>query len=144
MANNVEKMKDILTFAIEREVEAYELYTYMASHMAKSEMREVCEDLSKEELGHKAKLEQELIKAGEAVVDFNIIDYVPEAGKPMDMKYEELLVFAIKKEDDSIRLYSDLAKTVKDKESRQVLLFLVGEETDHKQRFETEYKRQQA
>ena len=46
----------------------------------------------------------------------------------MDMDYEDLLVFAIKKEDKSIKLYNDLAKIVKDKDFRQVLLFLVNEE----------------
>ncbi len=140
MANKVEKMKDILTFAIEREVEAYELYMYMAANMANPEIRAVCEDLAKEELDHKAKLEQELIKTGETVADLNISDYVSATGNPMDMDYEDLLVFAIKKEDKSIKLYNDLAKIVKDKDSRQVLLFLVNEETDHKQRFETEYQ----
>ena len=139
----VEKIKDILTFAIEREVEAHELYIYMAAHMTNPEMRLVCEDLAKEELGHKAKLEQEFIKIDQTVTDFNISDYVTAADNPMDMDYEDLLIFAIKKEDRSIKFYNDLAKTVEDKDSREVLLFLVNEETSHKQRFETQYQRLQ-
>ena len=137
---HVEKTKDILTFAIEREVEAHELYIYMAAHMTNPEMRLVCEDLAKQELEHKAKLEQEFIKIDQTVTDFNISDYVTAADNPMDMDYEDLLIFAIKKEDRSINLYSDLAEIVEDKDSREVLLFLVNEETGHKQRFETEYQ----
>ncbi len=140
MVHKVEKMKDILTFAIEREVEAYELYIYMAAHMANPEMRIVCEDLAKKELEHKAKLEQEFIKIGETVTDLNVSDYVTAADNPMDMDCEDLLVFAIKKENQSIKLYNDLAKIVEDNDSRQVLLFLVNEEIDHKQCFETEYQ----
>ena len=140
MIDKVEKMKDILTFAIGREVEAHELYIYMAAHVANPEIRAVCEDLAEEELEHKAKLEQELIEIGESTADINISDYVSVTGNPMDMDYEDLLVFAIKKEERSIKLYSDLAKIVKDKDSKQVLLFLANEETDHKQRFEIEYR----
>ena len=136
----VEKFKDILTFAIEREVEAHELYIYMAAHMTNPEMRIVCEDLAKKELEHKAKLEQEFIKVGETVTDLNISDYVTAADNPMDMDYEDLLVFAIKKENQSIKLYNDLAKIVEDNDSREVFLFLINEEIDHKHYFETQYQ----
>ncbi len=79
------------------------------------------------------------MKIGEVVADFNISNYVMQGGEPIEMDYEDLLVFAIKKEDKSINLYSDLAKIVKDKESREVLLSLAEEEAKHKARFEIEY-----
>ena len=109
--------------------------------MENPEMQRVCEDFAKEELEHKAKLELELIKIGDVVTEFNVSDYVMEAGSHMDMSYEDLLVFAIEKERKSINLYSDLARIVKGQESRKVLLSLVQEETEHKQRFETEYQK---
>ena len=137
----VNSVDEILEFAIAREVEANQLYIYMAAHVTDAEIRQVCEDFAKEELEHKAKLELELMKIGEVVTGFNISDYVVEAGDPMDMSYEDLLVFAIEKEDKSVNLYSDLAKIVKGEESREVLLLLVQEETEHKQRFEIEYNK---
>ncbi len=140
MADRIESIDEILEFAVSREVEANQLYKYMANRMVNPEMRKVCEEFAEEELEHKAKLELELMKAGEVVVDFDLSCYVAEAGDPMDMDYEQLLVFAMNKEEISINLYSDLAEVVEDKESREVLLALVKEEMEHKQRFEAEYQ----
>ena len=138
---NISSIDEILEFAISREVEANQLYISMAKSIENPEMREVCEDLAKEELEHKAKLELELMKKGEVVSDFNISNYVMDVGNNMDMDYEHLLLFAIKKEQLSIDIYTDLAAIVKDKESRDTLLSLAEEETEHKQRFEIEYDR---
>jgi len=138
---NISSIDEILEFAISREVEANQLYISMAKSIENPEMREVCEDLAKEELEHKAKLELELMKKGEVVSDFNISNYVMDVDNNMDMDYEQLLLFAIKKEQLSIDIYTDLAAIVKDKESRDTLLSLAEEETEHKQRFEIEYDR---
>lgn len=130
---------EILEFAIAREVEANQLYVYMARCMKNPEMREVCEGFAQEELEHKAKLELEVMKRGEIVSALNISDYMMDIGESMGMEYEELLVFAINKEQLSINLYTDLAKIVKDIDSRETLLSLVEEETKHKERFVVEY-----
>jgi len=139
MTDRIDSVDEILEFAIAREVEANQLYTYMASRMKNPEMRKVCEELAKEELEHKAKLELEVMKRGEVVHGICISDYMTDAGDEIDMDYEELLIFAIKKEDISVSFYTDLAAVVKDEESREALLALAEEETEHKQRFEVEY-----
>ena len=142
----------VLEFAIEREIEANQFYLDMAKRINDPAMKKTFENFAKEELGHKEKLELELMKRGtlvpqvqtddeaRALEDFEVAGHLADDGAPLDMDYEDLLIFAIKKEDRSIQLYNDLAKIVKDEDSRQILLFLVKEETDHKQRFETQYK----
>src|SRR3989338_119292 len=112
-------INEVLEFAIAREVEAYELYMYLAQRLETLAMRRICEDFTATELAHKKKLELELMKAGKVVsgadrVVLNTSDYAAEAGNPIDMNYKELLVFAIKKEQTSVRLYSDLANVVRD------------------------------
>ena len=138
--DRIDSVDEILEYAIAREVEANQLYTYMAKRMENPEMSKVCEEFAKEELEHKAKLELEVMKRGQVVSDFDISDYMMDVGNEMDMDYEELLVFAIKKEEISVSLYTDLAAVVKDKESRETLLSLAQEETEHKLRFENEYR----
>ena len=138
--DRIDSVDEILEYAIAREVEANQLYTYMAKRMENPEMSKVCEEFAKEELEHKAKLELEVMKRGQVVSDFDISDYMMDVGNETDMDYEELLVFAIKKEEISVSLYTDLAAVVKDKESRETLLSLAQEETEHKLRFETEYR----
>ena len=140
MIDRIDSVDEILEYAIAREVEANQFYTYMAKRMENPEMSKVCEEFAKEELEHKAKLELEVMKRGQVVSDFDISDYMMDVGNEMDMDYEELLVFAIKKEEISVSLYTDLAAVVKDKESRETLLSLAQEETEHKLRFETEYR----
>ncbi|MCK4753444.1 MAG: ferritin family protein [Planctomycetes bacterium] len=140
MQEKVESVNEILEFAISREVEASQLYTYMAKRMIDPEMRNVCREFAKEELEHKAKLELELMKLGELVTDFDISNYVTGAGEPMEMDYEELLIFAMNKEEVSINLYHDLAEVVRTEQSRGVLLALAREEVEHRQRFEIEYR----
>ncbi len=135
----VDSINEILEFAIAREIEANQLYTYMAKRMKSMVMSKICEDFAKEELEHKAKLELELMKEGEIVRKLNISAYLGESGSRINMNYEELLVFAIKKEQTSIDLYTDLAEIVKDKETRDMLLVLADEETTHKLQFEAEY-----
>jgi len=137
--SEINSIEEILEFAIAREIEANQLYMYMAGRAKNPELAQVCKDLAKEELEHKAKLELEIMKRGQLVVDLSIPDYVIEAGNDLDMDYQDLLVFAIEKEQVSIDLYNDLAFVVKDEESREVLLSLVAEETEHKRRFEAEY-----
>jgi rubrerythrin len=141
MMDRIDSVDEILEFAIAREVEANQFYMYMAKRMENPELSKVCEEFAKEELEHKAKLELEVMKRGEMVSDFDISDYMMELGNEIDMDYKELLVFAITKEEISISLYSDLAAAIKDKESRDMLLSLAQEETKHKERFKTEYKK---
>lgn len=135
---------EILEFVIAREAEAYELYMYLGQRVETLEMRKVCEVFAEEELEHKAKLELELMKAGKVVSDsdlpvFDISGYMEQGGEPIDMNYKELLVFAIRKEETSVRLYSDLANAVGDGESRDVLLAMAEQENEHRLRFEIEY-----
>ena len=104
-------------------------------------MRQTCEDLAKEELEHKAKLELEVMKRGEVVHGLDVSDYIVDIGSELDMDYEDMLVFAIKKEDTSVKLYTDLAAIVKNEQCREILLALAKEETEHKQQFEIEYEK---
>ena len=137
MADDLSSVDEIFEFAIAREIESNQLYIYMAEHMENPEMRKVCEDFAKEELEHKAKLE--LMQIGETVTDFNVSNYVTDGENPMGMDYEDLLVFALHKEEKSINLYRDLAKIVKEEEPHKLLLALAQEEAEHKQRIKTEY-----
>ena len=127
-------LDEILEFAIAREAEAHKLYQYMATQIENPEMRQVCKDFAKDELEHKTKLELEAMKKRKAVSSLKLSDYMTDMGN-------ELLNYAIIKEQHSIDLYTHLAEIVKDEESRKVLLSLAQEETEHKQRFEIEHNK---
>ena len=136
---------EILEFAIAREMEAYQLYMTLAERVASPEMRKVFEDLAKEELDHREKLELEVMKTGQTVPatpKFNIPEHeyiISDNQLRLDMDYKDMLLLGIEKEEASFRIYIGLIPQVQDKESREVLLGLAEEEVKHKLRFEIEY-----
>ncbi len=134
---------DVLEFAINREIEANELYMDLANQAENAVMRKVFEDFAKEELGHKARLEamkkdKVMVPAGK-VADLKIADSLADVEPTPDMDYKDVLILAMKKEKASFHLYTDLADVVENQAQREMFLRLAQEEAKHKLRFEIEY-----
>ena len=136
---------EILQLAIDKEVEAYNFYLALANAVADQRIRKAFEDLAKEELEHRARLELEVMKTGKTIaVEQNptrpersyIISNDPS---PLDMDYKDMLMLGMAKEEAAFRTYVNLAASVHDEKSREVLLALAEEEVKHKLRFQTEY-----
>lgn len=136
---------DILDFAIRDEQRAADLYAGLARRSRNKEIQKVFEQFSREELGHKKKLQH--IKSGqkaaiptEKVADLKIGDYLVEVNTSRDdLSYQDALIVAMKEEKAAFRLYSDLASRTDDAAIREVFLMLAQEEARHKLRFEIEY-----
>ncbi|MDD5326949.1 MAG: ferritin family protein [Phycisphaerae bacterium] len=136
---------EILEFAIAKEIEASNFYLAMADRVTSPGIRKVFEDLAKEELEHKAKLELEVMKTGRVVSTPGKLtipehDYIlSDSQSLLNMDYKDLLLLGIEKEQAAFRLYVSMVSQVKDTQSRELLLGLAEEEVKHKLRFETEY-----
>lgn len=143
MGGKIDSVNEILDFAIAREMEANELYTDLAARIDNPGMRKVLEDFAEEELEHKGRLEA--VRAGnillkhEEVGNLGIADYVVGGEAPPDMSYPDVLVFAMKKEKLSYKLYFDLAERAQNRELKDMFSLLAQEEAEHKLRFEVEY-----
>ena len=124
----------ILEFAIARETEANQFYTYMLTQVKNPEIRKMCEDFARKELEHKAKLELEAMKRGKVVLNIDISDYTIDLSS-------KLLDYSIAKEQHSMDLYNHLAEIAKDEESQELFLSLAREEAEHRQQFEDEYNK---
>lgn len=138
-----ESVDQVLDFAIARELEAHDLYTRWAGHVKKPSMRRILNDLAQEELEHKEKLEE--VKAGrmkiglEKVGNLDIADKAEDIAFQPEMNYTELLILAMKKEDKSVKLYTQLATASRQPQLKDIFLELAREEAQHKLRFELEY-----
>jgi rubrerythrin len=138
-------LEAVLDHAIAMEQAAVDLYLQLAGKVQNETMQQVFASFAQEERGHKAKLEA--VKAGkrpvtgalEAVQDLRIADYVSDVELGEDPSYADVLVFAMKREKQAFRLYSDLADRARDPEIRKLFLLLAQEEAKHKLRFEVEY-----
>ncbi len=140
-------INDVLDFAIDREEEAAQFYTDLASKMDRDWMRKVFQDFAKEEQGHKAKLVG--VKAGKIplltqaqVMDLKIGDYLVKIDadkQAADLDYQQALIVAMKKEKAAFKLYTDLANQTNEPEFVALFQSLAQEEAKHKLRFELEY-----
>ena len=133
--------KGIIEFAIGHEVKAFQLYTDLSKIMFFPEVRQLCEELAGEELEHKAKLEKESEKKCELTAPVNLSKYnILDSDVNIFKHRIEIFIFAIKKEQTSIQLYKDLAALVTNEDSRQLFLWLLQQESEHKRRVQYEYR----
>ena len=132
--------KEIIQFAIGREVKAYQLYVDLSKMMVYSKTRQLCEELANEELVHKAKLEKESAKKCKLVSPVNLSKYdVADSNVNILKNCLSMLSFAIKKEQASVKLYRDFAALTKNENARHLFMWLAQEEFKHKQQVGLEY-----
>lgn len=143
----MEKFKtidDVLNFAMKAEQEAVDFYNQLASTMQNKEMQQTFLAFAQEEVNHKARLqkikEERLFELStEKVQDLQISDYVVNVKPTPDMKYDDALVLAMKKEKAAFKLYTNLAARTENAEIKAVFENLAVEESKHKLKFELEY-----
>ena len=137
-------VNDILDFAMGQEQGAVDFYTQIAGYARNAEMKKIFLEFAQEEVGHKARLqkikeEQIFVISAEKIADLKISDYTDNAVASPDMKYDEALILAMKREKAAFRLYSNLAVNTEDTNMKNIFLSLAQEESKHKLRFELEY-----
>ncbi len=137
---------DVIVFAIHREEEAAKTYADLYAMAKEESARKLLLDLEEEEKNHK-KVLQGLTEArteaasGKDIRDLKISDYL--VAEPLDpaMNFQDLLIFAAKKEKKAVELYKDLAKEAKTKELKRLFEYLEKQEKAHKLRLELEYEK---
>ena len=113
-------IEQILREAIQGEVESYELYTSAVELVRRQHIKELLGELAQEELGHKAALEKMLAQPdriqgqvealqGADVVDYKIADHLVARPLGPDSTFQDVCIFAAKKEQQSHELYRSLA-----------------------------------
>ena len=129
---------DILRYAIEREDQAYKFYAEMAAPGTHPTLRRLFEKYAQEEIGHKMKLELELLKLGYVIEDGLTTKFLEDTadmvaiGSELQEDYQTLLQVTIVKEKKSFRTYVKLAYQTQQDELREMLLELAEEEARHK------------
>jgi len=140
-----QSVKDILTFAIRREVEAAQGYGEMAARASTPGLRELLLELKGEEESHRRLLEN-MASGGisEAAAlhppDMGLIDALEDVPLAADMTFQELLIFAARKEKKAEELYTSLALRPELAAHRQVFEFLASQERSHKLKLEAVYE----
>ncbi len=141
--------RDIIQEAIEREIEARELYTSLAKRVASTQARELLEDLATQEEGHRRRLaallergfSPELLeRQSRRVMDLRITDFLQEPKLDESADVQQVLIVAGKRETGSYDLYSALASIAEDQEMEALFRYLAEQELQHKHRVESLYE----
>ena len=141
-------LQSIIRTAIQREIDAYTLYSTAGKAAQNAQAKEMLKDVAAQEEGHRKKLEGLL--AGKVfrvlsktqqrkVVDLKITDYLIEEPLSPDSDFQTILIVAGKRERASFELYSALARVAGDTDTKRLFEFLASEELTHKHRVESLY-----
>ena len=153
------KDSEILEFAISREIAANYLFLELAKQTEDKKLEKMFKKLAAEEMEHKEKLEFEaarnmiMMSPISETFEAEMLDRLEKEARikasafkldgdlKADKDMQKILSLCAEKESDSYRLYVELAGIMKDKESRDALLWLAKEEKKHKKRFEKEVEK---
>ncbi len=134
----------ILTYAIEKEIEASDLYKSLSELSQRPNTKQMFEEFAREELKHKELLESinentPLDSPSQKTIDLKISDYLVDISFKPDISYQDALILAMKREEKSVKLYNELAEKIIDEKAQKLLKFMAEEEAKHKLRLEIEY-----
>ncbi len=136
---NLSSMEEILLYAINQENEAGLFYAKEAKRTSKIELKMIWEQLSHDEVRHKAILssllenlkeeDQQISYSSKEVTNYTAID-IPEK-EYTDI--ENAIILAINNENDAYFLYKHLADKVSNLTHKKVLETLAYEELKHRE-----------
>lgn len=137
----------VLESAIRLEVQSERMYRDAAESIRTPGGRALLEELAEEEVRHRDMLEgvrssgdHGRIGAGAAPLDLRIAEFLREPPLRADSTTQDILLFAIKREQNAVDLYTRMAALYAGTSAVPVLQRLVLEEKHHKERLEREYE----
>jgi rubrerythrin len=141
---NSEEFNRIIDFAIQREKEAVQFYRGLQSSVHFAERQKLLENLEKMEEGHVVILENIRDQRMEKIVipeveNLHISEYMIQDEPEGELSYQDILITAMKREESSHRLYTDMAEKTTDADVNKLFLKLASEEAKHKLLFEKMY-----
>ena len=137
-------VREILDDAIAKERAARELYTQAVAKAQDVAAQAMLRELAEQEAAHEQALmsmsADELLETKiPSVPDLQISDYLVEKEITAESTFQDVLIYAMKREDESWKTYQALADSAEDPQCEQILARLAEEEKAHKNRLETLY-----
>jgi rubrerythrin len=140
----LESYREILSQAIDKEVEAYVFYESVQEKVKDKNLKALFGELAEEEKQHRKLLEGYLSgKTGglhfDEAKDYKVSSTFERPQPTTDMKPLEGLEYAIKREEDAMEMYEQFAELSTDPAQKQVFTELAKMERGHKARLEDLY-----
>lgn len=138
------EFQGIMDSAIACEVEAYEFYGNVSAKVSDAGLKKLFQELAEEERGHQVALtsikEKEIQNFTFASgADYHVAESVELPKLSLDMKPADAVALAMKKEEESMNMYSALSDCTTDAEKKRLFLNLAKMEEGHKVKLEEMY-----
>ncbi len=139
-----EKFNEVINFAIQGEKDAVVFYRELQTKTKFQAQKKMLKEYEDMEKGHVIVLEN-IRKKGmqnitvKEVTNLNISEYLVEVEPNAEMDYQDILILAMKKEEQAQKLYTNMAGNFPGTELETLFLKLAAEEAEHKLQFETLY-----
>lgn len=132
---------DAVEIAIDSEIEAFAFYQGVAEQVADENLKELFKHFAEEENKHKDMLEDVLARGTFGLVpkenrDYKVAEAIDLPRLSMDMKPEEAIGLAMKKEEVAMKHYTSLADASADQELKDLFTNLASMEREHKFKLE--------
>jgi rubrerythrin len=140
----IQEFNEILDFAVEREKEAVQFYRDLQAQAHFAGQKDFLKELESMEMGHIVIIENMRTKhVTEMVIkhvpNLHISEYLVSDVENLDLTYQNILIKAMKREEMSLKLYTEMSKKFPDTELEKLFSKLASEEAGHKLRFEKLY-----
>ena len=141
-------LESALRLALKREEESIRLYTSAQDKVLNRSSIELLKEFVVKEEEHKSKIlevmkqqekAEELGDSEAKTQDLKIVDYLEDVPLSPDADYQQMLVYAGKREKAAYDFYTQIARKHKGKQIGKTFTQLAQEELKHKQRLEQEY-----
>ncbi|OPY76492.1 MAG: putative trifunctional 2-polyprenylphenol hydroxylase/glutamate synthase subunit beta/ferritin domain-containing protein [Syntrophorhabdus sp. PtaU1.Bin153] len=139
-----DEFKKIISLAIDGEIEAFTFYQSVADKAKDKKLKDLFNDLAKDEAQHRVMLEEYLTKTPGSLhfaesKDYKVVDDLPVPSLTPDLKPLDGLIIAIRKELGAMQMYTRLAQASTDAGQKKTFLELASMERGHKSRLEDIY-----
>jgi rubrerythrin len=137
-------VQEIIQFAIGKEKDAQTFYRSAASLSQYPGIAPLFLELAAEEEKHQKLLEElpdpmTLPEKSKVVPDLKISDYLIDLKFHKDMKYQEVMILAMKNEEKSLKFYRAWESKIQDPVQKKLFTYLADQEAEHKYRLESIY-----
>ncbi len=140
----IQEFNEILDFAIAREQEAVKFYRELQQEAKFQSQLEMLKELEAMEMGHIVVIEN-IRRKGVSETDIptvpnlRISEYLSADVENLDLSYQNILIKAMKREENSFKLYSEMSVKFPDSELSTLFRKLASDEAKHKLLFERLY-----
>ena len=132
---------DAIEMAIESEIEAFAFYKGVAEQVTEEGLKELFDHFAEEENKHKSMLEDVLETGSFNLIpketrDYKVSEAIDLPKLSMDMKPEDAIGLAMKKEEVAMKHYTNLAEISADEDIKKLFTNLASMEREHKFKLE--------